>query len=403
MTSKLSQAQKNFRLARNYMRGFPVWCSRPVTYFCNFRCSMVDKIIIVVFVSVVLLSMTACVQMSSYEEDPSSLPTSLHEPHTFLQKYLQFSQKDLLAMEQGEVVAKVFDARNVENEVGAFGVVHLNIPKEFFVEQFRDIVKFTESPEVKEIAKFSHPPRLEDLQDMTLATAVVKALKNCKPGSCLAKMSAGMMERFRQEVDWSAPDYHEQVTALMRRILLDYVTAYLKEGDAALGEYDDQKDPLRIADAFQGVLQNSPYLREYVPELYSYLQKFPKGELPHVENFIYWSNEEFGLRPVINIYHVTIYTRHQPDSTDIFITSKQIYASHYFEIAFGFTALVDEVGAEGLSNSYLMYLNRSRFDNLRGSLKGLIITLAKNQVYNGVKRHFRHVKERLESGQVASD
>jgi len=363
--------------------------------------SMADKIIIVVFISVVLLGMTACVQVSSYEETLSSLPTSSHEPHTFLQKYLQFSQKDLLAMEQGEVVAKVFDMPNMENEVGAFGVVRLNIPKEFFVEQFRDIVTFTESPEVKEIAKFSHPPRLEDMQDLTLAAAVVKALQHCKPGSCLAKMSAGMMERFRQEVDWSAPDYHEQATALMRQMLVDYVTTYLDEGDAALGKYDDQEAPLRIADAFQEVLQNSPYLREYVPELYSYLQKFPKEQLPHVENFIYWSNEEFGLRPVINIYHVTIYTRHHPSSTDVFITSKQIYASHYFETAFGFTAFVDEVDGEGLPNSYLMYLNRSRFDKLRGSLKGIIIAIAKDRVYNGVKHYFRHVKERLESGQAS--
>ncbi len=371
--------------------------------------SMVDKIIIGVFSSVVLLGMTACLKVPFYEETAPSAPfVESREPHRFLQKYLSFSQKDLLEMEQGEVVAKVFDSREVENEVGAFGVVRLNIPKESFVKQFRDIVKFTESPEVKEIAKFSQPPRLKDMHNLTLSAAVVKALKHCKPGKCLAKMSAGMMERFRQEVDWSAPDYHEQATALMRRILLDYVAAYLQKGDAALGEYDDQEDPLRIADAFEGVFRNSPYLREYVPELYTYLQKFPQGKLPHVENFIYWSNEEFGLRPVINIYHVTIYTRQQSDSTDIFITSKQIYASHYFEIAFGFTALVDEVAVEEqpssyLPNSYLMYLNRSRFDNLRGSLRGLIITIAKDRVYNGVKRHFRHVKERLESGQVVSD
>jgi len=48
-----------------------------------------------------------------------------------------------------------------------------------------------------------------------------------------------------------------------------------------------------------------------------------------------------------------------------------------------------------------MYLNRSRFDQLRGRLKGLIVAIAKNRVYDGVKKYFRQVKERLEAEQVA--
>ena len=306
-------------------------------------------------------------------------------------------------MEQGEVVAKVFDIRNVENEVGAFGVVRLNIPKEFFVEQFRDIVTFTESQAVQQIGKFSNPPRLEDIQELTLDIKDINDLKKCQPGACKVKMDAAMMERFRKEVDWSASDYQEQATVLMRQILVDYVTDYLEMGDTALGEYHDQREPLCQAEAFHGLLKNSAYLMEYVPELYTYLMEFPKGQLPNVENFVYWSKEVFGLKPVINLFHVTIYTRKQIDSTDVFITSKQIYASHYFETALGFTAFVDEVGDEWSLDSYLMYLNRSRFDQLRGGLKGFIVAIAKERVYKGVKKYFRQVKERLEARQLVKN
>ncbi|MCP4396280.1 MAG: hypothetical protein GY801_03075 [bacterium] len=122
-----------------------------------------------------------------------------------------------------------------------------------------------------------------------------------------------------------------------------------------------------------------------------------------MEDFFYWSEEQYGLKPVLNLFHITIYQRKQDDSNDIFITSKQIYASHYFESSLGFTAFVDERGGQDYANSYLMYLNRSRFDQLRGPLKKMIISLAKGRVYNGIEHYFRMVKERLEAARVVSN
>ena len=347
---------------------------------------------------IILTNLTACVRTVSYQD--AAIASTSHEPHGFLQSCFQFSESELTAMEQGEIIVKVFDMPSVENEVGAFGIMRLNLPKEVFVEQFRDIVSFTKSEEVKAIAKFSMPPRIEDIQELTLADDAVSALKTCAPGDCKVKMDARTMERFRAEIDWEAANYHEQATQLMKQTLVDYVTRYLQDGDRALGQYDDQAEPLRIADAFRGVLENSTYLREYVPEFYTYLENFPKGRLPNVENFVYWSIEQFGLRPVINLYHVTIYTRKRNGKEDVFITSKQIYASHYFEIAFGFTAFVDEVGGKRPANAYLMYLNRSRFDKLYGGLKDVIMSIGKGKVYDGVKFYFRQVKDKLEAIQV---
>lgn len=357
--------------------------------------------ICLVFFLLIQGSLSGCVQVSSYNNSSAvAVLSNSHEPHTYLQNYLNFSQKDLKLMEQGEVVVKVFDMGESENEVGAFGVVRLNIPKAFFVEQFRDIVSFTESDAVQQIGKFSASPNLQDIQELVFDSSEIEDLKKCQPGSCKLKMDTAMMERFRHEVDWDAPDYQEQATRLLKQLLVDYVNAYLTRGDAALGEYHDQADPIRQAEAFQGLLKNSSYLIHYVPELYAYLQEFPRGKLPKVENFIYWSKEIFGLKPVINLFHVTIYTRERNGKTDVFITSKQIYASHYFETSLGFTAFVEETGSKGEADSFLMYLNRSRFDQLRGKLKGLIVSLAKGRVYDGVKMYFRQVKDRLESEQM---
>lgn len=358
---------------------------------------MIHKTSIFVSIIIVLISITACIQVDSSKEDPS-LPFTVtsREPHAVLQKHLHFSQRDLVQMEEGKTVVKIFNTKEVENEIEAFGVVRLNIPKELFAEHFRDIETFTESDVIKAVGRFSSPPRLGDIQQLTLDTTDLKSLKKCRPGSCKVKIDTVMMERFQQDVDWSAPDYKERATALMRQFLLDYVKAYQEEGYAAMGEYHDQDQPLLIANAFQNLLQNSAFLFHYAPELYTYLKDYPKGRLSNAENFFYWTVEEFGFKPVINLFHATIYTRDHEDSNDVFITVNRIYASHYFETSLSFTAFIDGVGGEGEPDSYLMYLNRSRFDMLRGPLKGMIITLARNRVYDGVKEYFGKVKTRLE-------
>ncbi len=350
-----------------------------------------------------LFGMSACVQTRPEQELRSKSLREAHEPHTLLQDYLAFSEKDLLAMEEGKVVVKTFDSEDIKNEVAAFGAMKMNVSKELYLEQFRDIVNFTKSPEIKAIAKFNDPPGLEDLAGLRLVTQDLKALRSCRPKACKVKIDDETMQRFQQDVDWKAPEAQSQAENLMRQFMLDYLKGYLEHGDSALGEYHDKNQPLRIADAFGELLENSAFLFEYAPELHKYLKDFPKGALADVEDFFYWSEEQYGLKPVLNLFHITIYQRKQDDSNDIFITSKQIYASHYFESSLGFTAFVDERGGQDHANSYLMYLNRSRFDQLRGPLKKMIISLTKGRVYNGIKHYFRTVKERLEAARVVSN
>lgn len=71
---------------------------------------------------------------------------------------------------------------------------------------------------------------LEDLQGLTLEKRDVEDLKRYSVGDCKLKMSDAMIERFRREVDWTAPDYRLQATRLYRQMLLDYVRDYLTVG-----------------------------------------------------------------------------------------------------------------------------------------------------------------------------
>lgn len=141
----------------------------------------------------------------------------------------------------------------------------------------------------------------------------------------------------------------------------------------------------------------SPYLYEFVPEFHWYLQEYPRARLSGTEDFIYWSKEKFGLKPVVSLTHVTIYRRKQGSITNTLIASKGIYASHYFDASLGMTGFVHDEGDAGLPVPYLMYLNRSRADALKGGFSGLKRTIVESRARKGLEENMILMKERLES------
>ncbi len=325
--------------------------------------------------------------------------TGQREPHTLLQKYFGFTRADLNAMEKGQVVTKLPKTAN-QREVATFGIVRVNAPQEVLVTKVRDIVNFKKSDNVLQIGKFSQPPRLEDLRGLTIDNEDLDALKFCKIGDCIIKLPAETITRLRKEVNWSASNYREQSDRLIRQMLIEYVGEYLKGGNAALSEYHDKPYPLRLADEFRSLLQQSTYIYEYAPEFYRYLEQFPQISLAGAEDFIYWSKEKFGLKPVISLTHVTIYRRNSGGASSVLIASKQIYANHYFESSLGLTSFMDEQGGTGSPVSYLIYLNRSRVDPLRGSFSGLRRSLMGGRLRSGMEKNLRMIKHLLETASI---
>jgi hypothetical protein len=132
--------------------------------------------------------------------------------------------------------------------------VYIDAPAERFIERFRDIESFERGPGVPQIGRFSTPPRPEDLEPMRLPKADLSDLRTCRPGSCKVKLPALSMNRFRNDVDWSATDAAEQAGAIARGMILDLVLAYQTGGNAALGNYDDESEPLSVADELDALL-----------------------------------------------------------------------------------------------------------------------------------------------------
>ncbi|MBI4750830.1 MAG: hypothetical protein HY774_20320 [Acidobacteria bacterium] len=322
--------------------------------------------------------------------------TSVREPETFLEKYIHLSKAELAKMKRGEVVSKLVAPTN-KRELAVFGVVRLDVPKDYFVKKVRDIVEYKKNESILQIGKFSDPPRLDDLAGLTVDASDIADLKKCRVGDCDLRFPAAEIERFQREIDWSRRDVGNQVTKLTREILLKYVTAYLSGGYQALAEYHDQKHALSLAEEFHSLIAASPYLAEYAPEFQTYLEKYPAGQLENVENLIYWSKESFGLKPVISLTHMTILTVKRQGATHVIISSKQLYASHYFDSSLALTVFVEELGGGNQPLSYLIYLNRSRTNQLRGLFSGLRRSIVEGKMLTGVRQNLLSTKEKLET------
>jgi hypothetical protein len=266
-----------------------------------------------------------------------------------------------LATDEGQPVVRLLPVQD-KREVAVCGMVNLHVPAEVFLQSFRESMARKSDPAILEIGRFSSTPTLDDLQSLTLEPRDIDDLQMCVAGDCKVKLSAGMMQRFQNEIDWTAPNYRSQVTVLYKSILLGYVRDYLRQGDAALIEYNDKSNAVRLADETHSLIGASTFSRNIPREF----MREPKGlpGLSVVENAFVWSKIKFGLKPVIAINHILIYKQQLTNSPQVLIVSKQIYANHYFDASLAVTAFGNNPSRSG--GSYLFYENRSRVDGLTG-------------------------------------
>ena len=314
----------------------------------------------------------------------------------FLEKHVHLTQDELAALDRGKVVTKTLPTQD-KREIAVFGIVFVHVSAEKYARKFEDIENFKKSKMVLQIHKFQTPPQLSDLASLQLPKVDLDSLRDCRVGHCGVKLPADMIARFHAEINWRAPGSKEKATALYRQALFGYVQAYVEGGNAALGEYNDKKHPVRLADEFAGLLRYSPYLNEYAPEFHSFLENYPKEKLEDTKEFLYWSMETFGLKPTISVTHVTIYRQEGAKGETIFIATKQIAASHYFDASLGLTVLVEAEDARGKPGVYVVYVNRSRADALKGRFGGMRRGVVEGKTLNAMKKNLAELRDRLEA------
>jgi hypothetical protein len=337
--------------------------------------------------SVALSALAVCLPLWAQEREA--------EPDRFLKTYVHLSDHDLQRMKAGTIVVKLLPT-TITKEVAAAGVVRLNVPAEFFLREYRDTESFKKAPEVLQIKRLSSPPQLSDFQELRLPTNDLRDLSDCRAGECKIKLSAKMIQRLRREFDSDEP-IDKAANRTFRELLVEYVSSYTELGNRTMITYVDKKAPQCSADEFMQLLGAFPFLEEYAPEFRHYLSHFPEDRPPGMENFFYWSQEKFGLKPVLSITHVMLAESKNASSAWHIIASKQIYASHYFQASLGLTIVTDADSDHSRPSCWMIYVNRSRSDGLTGWLSSIKRAIVSARVRSGIERNIRSIKNRLET------
>ena len=305
---------------------------------------------------------------------------------SFLRKVIQLDDGQLADVEKGEVVTKQLHTTE-KSEVAAFGVVKTSGTVDQLLAMARNVLESHKIEQIPEVGLFSSPATLDDLKGLDYPPDDIAALKKCKRESCDVKLGTNGLEA-ASRIDWKAPDADAQATAMFNKLMVDNVMSYQQGGTQAMANVLDKKGEKSRAELYRELLAHSPYLVDYEKEFNDYLEAYPKGTLAGAEDVLYWTKDTLGPKPVVSIYHETLYK----SPRRALIATKLVAASHFFNASLELTSGAPSPDGKGL---YVMCLERTRIDPPTGMLAGTLMGKVRGGVEKGVKETLKRARERL--------
>ena len=314
-----------------------------------------------------------------------------HDVTLLLRQVAGFTAHDAAAVQRGQPIARILDTERAE--VAVCGAVHIRAPRERILDHYRDVSLLAKHEMVLQVGRFSAAPRADDLRDLVFEPYDLDSLRECEPGDCAVRVPATSMPRFRQDVDWRGADWRTRAAAVWRQVLAGYAAEYRANGDRALAEYHNKEAPLRLQDQFALLYRASSFVTPLAPEVLQYLQEYPRVARAGAEDILYWSKDNFGLRPVLSVTHLSIHAPPQGATAQAAVAStKQIYATHYFDAALGITLAFDD----GSGGSFMVVINRARTRSLTSPFRGFVRGIVQGRAREGVEKMLRSTKQSLE-------
>jgi hypothetical protein len=271
-----------------------------------------------------VLIVLACAAVVAAKPDQ---PAATMPAETVLTERLGLPAPAVARFRSGEaVVVKV--PGTTGHEVAAAGAVRAKGSLRRLVTWLRDIEAFRKAAGSVNVGAISNPVAPADFARLSLNDADFSELAACRPGRCAFRMTSANLARFQKEVAWKQPQARDQAVTLAKTLLTEYVAAYQKGGDTALGAYHNQKASNQIALDFQDMLRRSTKAWDLAHAFVSYLETYPAGKPAGVEERFYWTRDPVGSAPALTLHHVVL--QELPDGR-VLVADKQFYASREIE------------------------------------------------------------------------
>ncbi|WP_321475074.1 hypothetical protein [uncultured Paludibaculum sp.] len=313
----------------------------------------------------------------------------------FFRDQIGLSDDQIATITQGKAVAKILPSK-VPAELIVFGAVFVDAPPEAYVRLAFDVNHLRQSPSYLNVRQLSSPPSASDLDGFSLEPDDIRSLRNCRPGKCSVQLQADAMRELQTSLDWSGPDVNAQVNDRLRRMMLDVVRRYQANGNRGLGSYHDLEHPFDVDKQLQSLLGRSQVQAAYLPQLNRYLLDYPNATPENARSMLYWERVSFGLKPTLRLNHAMSYQSVGPRGAAQVVVVKQLFASHYFQLALDLTACVPDSSRGGF---YLITLKGSTQQGLTGWKGALLRLIVTSRTRSAEEKVLINIKKVLEGNQ----
>ena len=298
------------------------------------------------------------------------------DPERLLADRFQFSQSDLAQVRSHKPVAKMI-AGAARGELAVGGAIRLEGDKNRVADWIRNIEHFRTSAELGVTRVVNEPPAPASFADLTLDATDLAALQKCTSSRCDLRLPVEAIGEFHNKVQWGTATAAVQASALARELLAGYAKAYLRVGDAALGN------------GFGDLMSRANTFQQLVPEFADYLQRFPAATLAGVDQRLYWSALPMGDASIVSLHHLAI---HRRQGGDIVIADKTIYASRYFDAGALVISLQDAADGRGY---YLIAGSRVKSADLTGMAASVLRRQIQKSALDTVRMYLGWMRDSL--------
>jgi hypothetical protein len=305
---------------------------------------------------------------------------------------LSLTPHDYTRLNGGESIVELLPAD--EKEVAVRAITQTSAHPGGLIEWTRQIEALHTGRYVAAIGRFSQPPRLTDLEGLSLDEEDLTDLRRCRPGKCGVKLSDVEIARVRETIAKAGPEWKDAVQETFRRIVLSRAVDYMVQGHTSAVSYHDAKKPVLLDSEFAAIASEVGLAHPRLFPLTNLLSLYPRGDMPDTESFLYWSKEVLGAKPIVSITQVVMIESRGQGRHEALVARKQVYASHYILASLSLTAI--SAAPDG-TQRYLVYLNRSRSDVFDGLFGGLIRRTIARRLRAEAPQALQTLRQKLES------
>lgn len=293
-------------------------------------------------------------------------------------------------IDRGDTVVRTLDGPS--GTIGVIAVNRTTVSGSALIDNVRSIEELKRSRFVTAIHRFSDPPRIGDLDQLTLSAREIAAIAACRVGSCSFKLTASEIDALAAAAADRGAARDAALQQAFRRLVLARVESYRAGGLNTLPPLMDRAAPLHLGRLFDALVNATPQLPGG-PAAAAWLHD--GGIHGQLESFLYWSQENYGAgKPVVSVTHVAIVPPAEPDAPAM-VFGKQIFASHYMIGEFALMAVTRDDAGGG---NYLIYMNRTAVDLFGGLLGPIKRAMLESRLRSQVPEVIGKLRLRLERG-----